>query len=145
MRTLLAVLSAPYLLLILSGCIQSQPTERVDEIRIEPVVIKIQDNIERTLFDYTTTDELGLIQVFAPEGWTEPIVSLAFETSGIVIDGKLGLEFETDTHYFTNNEGFQIPKNTKVRIFNAGDSTLHMVEILRPAYNPQRTQQFESF
>ena len=145
MRTLLAVLSAPYLLLILSGCIQSQPTERVDEIRIEPVVIKIKDNIERTLFDYTTTDELGLIQVFAPEGWTEPIVSLAFETSGVVIDGKLGLEFETDTQYFTKNEGFQIPKNTKVRIFNAGDSTLHMVEILRPAYNPQRVQQFESF
>ena len=145
MRTLLSVLAAPYLLLILSGCIQSQPTERVDEIRIEPVVIKIKDNIERTLFDYTTTDELGLIQVFAPEGWTEPIVSLAFETSGVVIDGKLGLEFETDTQYFTKNEGFQIPKNTKVRIFNAGDSTLHMVEILRPAYNPQRTQQFESF
>lgn len=145
MRTLLATRAAPYLLLILSGCIQSQPTERVDEIRIEPVVIKIKDNIERTLFDYTTTDELGLIQVFAPEGWTEPIVSLAFETSGIVIDGKLGLEFETDTQYFTKNEGFQIPKNTKVRIFNAGDSTLHMIEVLRPAYDPQRAQQFESF
>ena len=145
MRTLLSVLAAPYLLLILSGCIQSQPTERVDEIRIEPVVIKIKDNIERTLFDYTTTDELGLIQVFAPEGWTEPIVSLAFETSGVVIDGKLGLEFETDTQYFTKNEGFQIPKNTKVRIYNAGDSTLHMVEVLRPAYNPQRAQQFDSF
>jgi hypothetical protein len=145
MRSLRAALTSPYLLLILSGCVQSQPTEITDGIRVDPVVTKIKDNVERTLFDYSTKDELGLIQVFAPEGWTEPIVSLAFETSGVVINGKLGLEFETDTQYFIKNEGFQTPKKTKVRIFNAGDSTLHMIEVLRPAYNPQRAQQFDSF
>lgn len=145
MRKKLIVLVILNLFLIKPVCAQIQLSELKDSTRVDPVVLQIKDNVERTLFDYTTTDDLGLIQVFAPKDWTEPIVSLGFETRGIVIDGKLGLEFKSETQYFLKNEGFVIPKNTKVRIFNAGDTSLHIIEVLRPAYKPERAQQFKSF
>ena len=116
-----------------------------DSLRIAPKTIQITDNVERSLLDYTTSDELGLNQMFAPAGWTEPIVCLQFELRGIVIDGKLGLQFAEGTRVFEKNEGFIVPANTKVRIFNAGASDLHLIEVLRPAYTEQRVEVFDSF
>ena len=117
----------------------------VDSFRIAPKTIHIKDNVARSLLDYTTSDELGLNQMFAPVGWTEPIVSLQFGLRGIVLGGKLGLEFADGTRVFEKNEGFIVPANTKVRIFNAGASDLHLIEVLRPAYTEQRTEVFDSF
>ena len=117
----------------------------VDSFRIAPKTIHIKDNVARSLLDYTTSDELGLNQMFAPVGWTEPIVRLQFELRGIVLGGKLGLEFADGTRVFEKNEGFIVPANTKVRIFNAGASDLHLIEVLRPAYTEQHTEVFDSF
>ena len=113
--------------------------------RITPKELKIQDNLERTILDYSTSDELGMNQMLAPVGWTEPIVSLEFELRGIVIAGVLGLEFMEETAKFNVNEGFVIPKNTKVRIHNAGNVPLHLVEILRPGYKESLVKEYESF
>jgi mannose-6-phosphate isomerase-like protein (cupin superfamily) len=124
-----------------------QPTnpDGVGALRVTPDLIELEDNLPRIIKDYTTDDELGVIQMLAPEGWTEPIVSLSFETRGIVLKGKLGLEFETMTQTFDVDSGFIIPRDTKVRIFNAGEGELHLIEILRPKYLPTRSQQFDSF
>ena len=116
-----------------------------DSLRITPRAIQIMDNVARSLLDYTTSDELGLNQMFAPTGWTEPIVRLQFELRGIVIDGTLGLQFANGTRVFKKDEGFIVPANTKVRIFNAGASDLHLIEVLRPAYTEQRAEVFDSF
>ena len=83
--------------------------------------------------------------MFAPVGWTEPIVRLQFELRGIVIGGTLGLQFAEGALVFEKDEGFIVPANTKVRIFNAGASDLHLMEVLRPAYNAQRAEAFDSF
>ena len=83
--------------------------------------------------------------MLAPVGWTEPIVSLEFELRGVVIAGVLGLEFKEETAKFNINEGFVIPKNTKVRIHNAGNVPLHLVEILRPGYKESLVKEYESF
>jgi mannose-6-phosphate isomerase-like protein (cupin superfamily) len=72
-------------------------------------------------------------------------VSLEFELRGVVIAGVLGLEFKEETAKFNVNEGFVIPKNTKVRIHNAGNVPLHLVEILRPGYKESLVKEYESF
>ena len=68
--------------------------------RITPIELKIQNNLERTILDYSTSDELGVNQQLAPVGWTGPIVSLEFELRGVVIAGILGLEFKEETAKF---------------------------------------------
>lgn len=121
----------------------SPPSE--DSLRIAPETIQITDNVARSILDYTTSGELGLNQMFAPVGWTEPIVRLQFELRGIVIGGTLGMQFAEGTLVFEKDEGFIVPANTKVRIFNAGACDLHLIEVLRPAYNAQRAEVFDSF
>ena len=113
--------------------------------KITPKELKIQDNLERTILDYSTSEELGMNQMLAPVGWTEPIVSLGFELRGVVIAGVLGLEFKEETVKFNTNEGFVIPKDTKVRIHNAGNVPLHLVEILRPGYQESLVTEYEDF
>lgn len=119
--------------------------QQVNDFKITPSTIKIMDNIERVILDYSTTKDLGLNQMVAPPNWTEPIVALEFEIKGIVLQGVLGLEFAEGTHLFVKNDGFIIPKNTKVRIFNAGEEQLHIIEVLRPAYQERYTTRFDSF
>ena len=113
--------------------------------RITPKELKIQDNLERTILDYSTSEELGMNQMLAPVGWTEPIVSLGFELRGVVIAGVLGLEFKEERVKFNANEGFVIPKDTKVRIYNAGNVPLHLVEILRPGYQESLVTEYKDF
>ena len=113
--------------------------------RIAPKELKIQDNLERTILDYSTSEELGMNQMLAPVGWTEPIVSLGFELRGVVIAGVLGLEFKEETVRFNANEGFVIPKDTKVRIHNAGNVPLQLVEILRPGYQESLVTEYKDF
>lgn len=134
--------------LVFIGCIEATPqTTSTSDVglRIAPKTIQITDNVARSLLDYTTSDELGLNQMFAPAGWTEPIVRLQFELRGIVLGGTLGLEFAEGTRVYDKDEGFVVPANTKVRIFNAGASDLHLIEVLRPAYTEQRAEVFDSF
>jgi mannose-6-phosphate isomerase-like protein (cupin superfamily) len=83
--------------------------------------------------------------MIAPKDWTEPIVELSYETRGVVLQGTLGLAFFNETLYFKTDEGFVIPKNTKVRIFNAGSTTLKILEILRPAYKADKVKTHQSF
>jgi hypothetical protein len=113
--------------------------------RITPIELKIQNNLERTILDYSTSDELGVNQQLAPVDWTGPIVSLEFELRGVVIAGILGLEFKEETAKFNVNEGFVIPKNTRFRNHNAGNVPLHFVEILRPGYKESLVKEYESF
>ena len=113
--------------------------------RITPIELKIQNNLERTILDYSTSDELGVNQQLAPVDWTGPIVSLEFELRGVVIAGILGLEFKEETAKFNVNEGFVIPKNTRFRNHNAGNAPLHFVEILRPGYKESLVKEYESF
>lgn len=113
--------------------------------RVVPEVLKIQDNVERTMLDYSPSDELGIYKMVAPIDWTEPVRSIAFDIRGIIISGTLGLEFENETLTFEANDGFFIPRNTKVRIHNAGAEPLHMVEVFTPNYKPRLVIDFEAF
>ena len=113
--------------------------------RVVPEVLKIQDNIERTMLDYSPSDELGIYKMVSPIDWTEPVRSIAFDIRGIIISGTLGLEFENETLTFERNDGFFIPRNTKVRIHNAGAEPLHMVEVFTPNYKPSLVIDFEAF
>ena len=113
--------------------------------RVVPEVLKIQDNIERTMLDYSPSDELGIYKMVSPIDWTEPVRSIAFDIRGIIISGTLGLEFENETLTFERNDGFFIPRNTKVRIYNAGAEPLHMVEVFTPNYKPSLVIDFEAF
>ena len=113
--------------------------------RIIPNILIIENNLERTLLDYSASDELRLNQMLAPVGWTEGIVALEFELRGIVISGTLGLEFKNETITFKKDDGFVIPKNTKVRIHNAGDEPLHLVEVLRPGYKEEFVKEYQNF
>ena len=113
--------------------------------RVVPEVLKIQDNVERTMLDYSPSDELGIYKMVAPIDWTEPVRSIAFDIRGIIISGILGLEFENETLTFEANDGFFIPRNTKVRIHNAGAEPLHMVEVFTPNYKPSLVIDFEAF
>lgn len=113
--------------------------------RVVPEVLTIQDNVERTLFDYSPSAELGIYKMVAPKDWSEPIRSIGFDIHGIIISGTLGLEFENETLTFEANDGFFIPKNTKVRIYNAGAEPLHIVEVFTPNYKPSLVVDFEAF
>ena len=44
---------------------------------INPRILKIQDNAERTILDYSVGDDFGMNQMLAPVGWTEPILALS--------------------------------------------------------------------
>ena len=114
-------------------------------VSIEPVKITIQDNVERYLFDYTHSDDLGLNEMHAPVGWTEPIIEAEFEIRGIVLSGSLGLQFKDSTVIITENRGFYIPRGKRVRIFNSGEEELVLIEVLTPAYKPQSVRQFNQF
>ena len=105
----------------------------------------IQDNVERVIYDYTQSDEMGLIKMHAPFGWTEPIIEAQFEIRGIVLKGLLGLEYENSEEHIVRGDGFIIPKNTRVRIFNAGEEELILIEVLRPAYKKELVQKFKYF
>ena len=115
------------------------------DIRVVPEALKIQDNVERTMLDYSPSDELGIYKMVSPIDWTEPVRSIAFDIRGIIISGTLGLEFENETLTFERNDGFFIPRNTKVRIYNAGAEPLHMVEVFTPNYKPSLVIDFEAF
>lgn len=142
------------LLTTLMGCViaidindreESASTLSKLDKRVVPEVLKIQDNIERTMLDYSPSDELGIYKMVAPIDWTEPVRSIAFDIRGIIISGTLGLEFENETLTFEANDGFFIPRNTKVRIHNAGAEPLHMVEVFTPNYKPSLVIDFEAF
>ena len=142
------------LLTTLMGCViaidindreESASTLSKLDIRVVPEALKIQDNVERTMLDYSPSDELGIYKMVAPIDWTEPVRSIAFDIRGIIISGTLGLEFENETLTFERNDGFFIPRNTKVRIHNAGAEPLHMVEVFTPNYKPSLVIDFEAF
>ena len=134
-----------YLLVYISftSCSQS-----INEIGKSTVVAKkslIQDNVERVIYDYTQSDEMGLIKMHAPFGWTEPIIKAQFEIRGIVLKGILGLQYEDGKQNIVNGNGFVIPKNTVVRIFNAGEGELVLIEVLSPSYKKELVQEFKNF
>ena len=81
----------------------------------------------------------------APVGWTEPIIEAEFEIRGIVLSGSLGLQFKDSTVVILKNSGFYIPRGERVRIFNSGEEELVLIEVLTPAYEPQRVRQFDRF
>ena len=134
-----------YLLVYISftSCSQS-----INEIGKSTVVAKkslIQDNVERVIYDYTQSDEMGLIKMHAPFGWTEPIIKAQFEIREIVLKGMLGLQYDDSEQKIISGDGFVIPKNTRVRIFNAGVGELILIEALRPAYKKELVQEFKNF
>ena len=111
----------------------------------KPTKIIIQDNVERYLWDYTQTDNVGLNEMYAPVGWTEPIIEAEFHIRGIVLSGSLGLQFKDSIMVIVKNNGFYIPKGERVRIFNSGEEELILIEVLTPAYKQQRVRQFDHF
>jgi len=140
----------PYWVLFLffiltSLSLYSQSENEIEKSTIVAKKILIQDNVERVIFDYTQSDEMGLIEMHAPFGWTEPIIKAQFEIRGIVLKGVLGLQYDNNTQTIISGNGFIIPKNTLVRIFNAGEVELVLIEVLRPAYKKELVQEFKSF
>ena len=139
------------LLIIFMGCSLNQKGNNTSEKAnyndyvITPKKIIINDNVERHLFDYSISDEIGLNKMHAPVGWTEPIIKAKFEIRGIVLSGVLGLEFEEGVKKIPSSNGFLIPNNTKVRIFNAGSEELVLIEVLRPGYQKELVRFFEGF
>jgi len=111
----------------------------------QPILITIQDNVERVIYDYTQSSDLGLNKMQAPVGWTEPIIKAQFELRGIVLEGVLGLEFIEGVQQIEAGLGFVIPKDTKVRIFNAGEEELILIEVLRPAYDQSLVKSYDHF
>ena len=134
-----------FLFLFISFTSFSQVEREIEGNTIIPKKLLIQDNVERIIYDYTQTDEMGLIKMHAPFGWTEPIIKAKFEIRGIVLKGLLGLEYKNSKQTIVRGNGFVIPKNTLVRIFNAGEDELILIEILRPAYKKESVQEFNSF
>lgn len=134
-----------FLLIMVSINALAQVSERGDSNVVVPKKLFIQDNVQRIIYDYTQSEDLGLIEMHAPAGWTEPIIKAQFEIRGIVSEGTLGLEFENGTKTMTKGQGFFIPKNTLVRIFNAGQNDLILVEVLRPAYKKELVQELSDF
>ena len=139
-KILLLLLFTP----LLSFSQEAKEIDKQDHL-IVPKKIVIQDNVERMIIDYTQSEELGLFKMLAPVGWTEPIIEAQFEIRGIVLKGLLGLEYENSEEHIVSGNGFVIPKNTRVRIFNAGEEELILIEVLRPAYNKEFVQKFSSF
>lgn len=139
------------LLIIITGCRPNQKEVNTGEKAIyndyvvTPKKIIINDNVKRHLFDYSISDEIGLNKMHAPVGWTEPIIKAKFEIRGIVLSGILGLEFEEGIKKIPSRNGFLIPNNTKVRIFNAGLEELVLIEVLRPGYQKKLVKSFEGF
>ena len=139
------------LLIIFMGC---SPTKKENNTAkkaihkdhiISPKKIIINDNVERHLFDYSISDEIGLNKMHAPVGWTEPVIKAKFEIRGIVLSGILGLEFKEGVKKIPSSKGFLIPNNTKVRIFNAGSEELVLIEVLKPGYQKKLVTFFEGF
>lgn len=133
------------LLLIISFNLNSQEEKAKGKNTVIANKIFIQDNVQRVIYDYTQSDEMGLIKMHAPSGWSEPIIKAQFEIRGIVLKGLLGLEFKDDVQQISSGDGFVIPKNTVVRIFNAGKDELILIEVLRPAYKKQMVQEINKF
>ncbi len=133
-----------YLLLLISVTSFSQSNDETGKSTIIPKTLLIQDNIQRVIYDYTQSGELGLIKMHAPFGWEEPIIEAQFEIRGIVLEGLLGLEYENSEEHIVSGNGFVIPKNKRVRIFNAGEEELILIEVLRPAYKKELVQQFKN-
>jgi len=134
-----------YFFVLTSLSLYSQSENEIEKSTIVAKKILIQDNVERVIFDYTQSDEMGLIEMHAPFGWTEPIIKAQFEIRGIVLKGVLGLQYDNNTQTIISGNGFIIPKNTLVRIFNAGEVELVLIEVLRPAYKKELVQEFKSF
>ena len=133
-----------YLLLLISVTSFSQSNDETGKSTIIPKTLLIQDNIQRVIYDYTQSGEMGLIKMHAPFGWEEPIVEAQFEIRGIVLEGLLGLEYQNSEEHIVSGNGFVIPKNKRVRIFNAGEEELILIEVLRPAYKKELVQQFKN-
>ncbi len=133
-----------YLLLFISFTSFSQSNDETGKSTIIPKTLLIQDNIQRVIYDYTQSGELGLIKMHAPFGWEEPVIEAQFEIRGIVLEGLLGLEYENSEEHIVSGNGFVIPKNKRVRIFNAGEEELILIEVLRPAYKKELVQQFKN-
>lgn len=134
-----------YLLICISFNSFSQSKNETKKSTVVAKKLLIQDNVERIIYDYTQSDEIGLIKMHAPLGWTEPIIKAQFEIRGIVLKGVLGLQYDNNTQTIISGNGFIIPKNTLVRIFNAGEVELVLIEVLRPAYKKELVQEFKSF
>jgi hypothetical protein len=134
-----------YLLFFISFTSFSQSINEIEKSTVVAKKLLIQDNVERVIYDYTQSDEMGLIKMHAPFRWTEPIIKAQFEIRGIVLKGILGLEYDNSEQKIIIGDGFIIPKNTRVRIFNAGVGELILIEVLRPAYKKELVQEFKNF
>ena len=134
-----------YLLVYISFTSCSQSINEIGKSTVVAKKLLIQDNVERVIYDYTQSDEMGLIKMHAPFGWTEPIIKAQFEIRGIVLKGMLGLQYDDSEQKIISGDGFVIPKNTRVRIFNAGQEELILIEVLRPAYKKELVQEFKNF
>ena len=134
-----------YFFILTSLSLYSQSENEIEKSTIVAKKILIQDNVERVIFDYTQSDEMGLIEMHAPFGWTEPIIKAQFEIRGIVLKGMLGLQYDDSEQKIISGEGFVIPKNTRVRIFNAGQEELILIEVLRPGYKVELVENFNNF
>ena len=134
-----------YLLICISFNSFSQSKNETKKSTVVAKKLLIQDNVERVIYDYTQSDDIGLIKMHAPLGWTEPIIKAQFEIRGIVLKGILGLQYDNSEQKIIIGDGFVIPKNTRVRIFNAGESELILIEVLRPAYKKELVQEFKNF
>ncbi|MDA9245292.1 hypothetical protein N9E92_06475 [Polaribacter sp.] len=134
-----------YLLVCISLTSFSQSISEIGKSTVVAKKLLIQDNVERVIYDYTQSDEMGLIKMHAPFGWTEPIIKAQFEIRGIVLKGMLGLQYDDSEQKIISGDGFVVPKNTRVRIFNAGQEELILIEVLRPAYKKELVQEFKNF
>jgi hypothetical protein len=134
-----------YLLVYISFTSCSQSINEIGKSTVVAKKLLIQDNVERVIYDYTQSDEMGLIKMHAPFGWTEPIIKAQFEIREIVLKGMLGLQYDDSEQKIISGDGFVIPKNTRVRIFNAGVGELILIEVLRPAYKKELVQEFKNF
>ena len=68
-----------YLLVCISFTSCSQSISKIGKSTVVAKKLLIQDNVERVIYDYTQSDEMGLIKMHAPFGWTEPIIKAQFE------------------------------------------------------------------
>ena len=138
-----------FIVLLVLSCQKPEPSEAgvppSDARIIERKTIDIQDNVSRVIFDYSIDPELGLNQMKAPDQWTESFIEIDFELRGIVLKGTLGLKFADTTLRITKNNGFHIPKGSQLRIFNAGVDSLHLIEVLRPAYQESLVRKLNTF
>jgi len=57
-----------YFFILTSLSLYSQSENEIEKSTIVAKKILIQDNVERVIFDYTQSDEMGLIEMHAPFG-----------------------------------------------------------------------------